>query len=304
MNIFEYRDRLIYVHVLEKVREDPIYYKRTCVVEPDRVDEYRKSRFVTLLQSKGSLQDSELIKSFSDIVEYQLTNVRRRYETVFESVAFDECGYLELAGVTKLMRKYIYVVDLADCLDIFLAFMCGDSIENVRDGLEDICQKADIPYRLLSRAWMAQETYLYKYLKQCNLADISSKMSVVCQRILNKGYSLGGMREFQHVNIYKLSREGILSLAVQSQLLMDMHFVLSECIIQYDTMKAVNGDVLLMSKGISFLVFTSNSPSKELVFNMNLRRDLPLQIRAVGFERGTYPSKLVGDGLKCVELVE
>ena len=69
-------------------------------------------------------------------------------------------------------------------------------------------------------------------------------------------------------------------------------------------MKAGNGDLLLMSKGISFLVFTSNSPSKELVFNMNLRRDLPLQIRAVGFERGTYPSKLVGDGLKCVELVE
>lgn len=294
MSYFEYKAGLDYGGVLENVCEDPIYYKRPCRISGNYMKVYKQNLTRKLLDRQLSSSNRILVTSFNRTLQNQL-GYTRKYDTLFESVAFDEQAYVELAGVLELQRQNCYLVDLGDSLDVLLAFISGDTLGSIRSGIQHVCQKYDISYRILSRAFITEERELMNLVRMEYLYEISPKIDLLCKRILKKGHSISGYKEFRNVDILGLGLKDLLQLVLQYQILLDTHYILSEIIKQYSASKVSNSDAMLTSKGPYSIMINSDHPNKQFVFNVDLRDDLQLQVRAIEFKRGSYLDVLCDD---------
>lgn len=265
----DYYSNLAYSAGRVDTGEQPVYYKRPFSESTRAADLFEVNFKKVLLDPALGPQERKILKSFYKTYMTQFDN-ERQYGTLYGAVSYDELAYLELAGVSTYSRDHCYLVDLSECADVLLAFMSGDNALTVRDGMERVCAKYGVSYKLFSRALTTCEVELQGEIRIEMLYEVSAKVKNMCRKLYNSRKNLASSSRFAGVDIMAMSDVAYLQMVITSQMLIDMQYILNEVMAQYRQQRGEHGDAMLISKGLTHLLIESDNPNKKFRYDIDL----------------------------------
>lgn len=264
----EYRNSLRLGAPRIESQETLTYYKRKFAESIKRREVFEKKIGSFIWKTKRTSEERKLLCSFLNTYKKQL-GYARNYGVIYSVVTYDEKAYLELAGITTYKKNFSAIIDLSGCIDVILAFIAGDNVIDVRLGIEEVCKKYGMSYNMFSRAWTTLEPDLIGAMKIEMFYEITDKVKLACKKILNSRATIASQPHMAGIDVFPMGSAQFLQVALQAQIQIDMQYILSSCIEQYAKYKVKKyEDILLVSKGLTTLVFESNVRADSLQFDV------------------------------------
>lgn len=290
-----YRSRLIYEVCNIDVGEQPAYFRREFTQNPAYYNKFMNSYQSTLGCYSEDRNSLIVLESFKDMFDKQLRNCRQ-YGVLFSVVPYDELGYLELANISRYSKYANYLIDLSDRLDLILAYISGGNFRDIQKGICEVCRKYGISERIFSRAWTTCEPALLKMVHLEMLYEISPDIEMACRAIIKSRNVYGTQVQFRGINLLQLSDFEFLQMAITSQILIDMQYILACVLLSYKKRKEeIMPGCMVVSKGLTHLLFSAYSADNDVFFDVELDNIGIVTLQAIPYLKYQYPSVLLQD---------